>query len=365
MSYSFLRHIDSIFWKKQPIQLTFFLTRRCNANCPFCFYLSRDEVRRSSEPELSPAEIEKMASSLGDLLWLAFSGGEIFLRHDLVEVVKIFYTRNRPVIILLPTNGLLPEIIYHKTAAILKNCTKSIVTVKLSLDGLEPIHDELRGVPGAFQKTLATYALLAGLVEQYENFELGINTVFCAANQDRMEEIINFVSTLEAAKTHTVSLIRGDVRDGNLKRVDQQKYLQTVAALEDDLKSKQATGYRFRGARIKSAQDIVQRRLIHRTKVEQQQVIPCSAGRLTVVVTENGDVYPCESFTRHLGNIKEFDCNLQRLVQSERAAKAAAAIRRKECYCTHECYMMMNILFNPRLYPAIFKEYIQIKKSSV
>jgi len=361
MSYSFLRHIDSIFWKRQPIQLTFFLTRRCNANCPFCFYLSRDEVRRSNEPELSLAEIEKMASSLGDLLWLAFSGGEIFLRHDLVEIVKIFYTRNLPAIILLPTNGLLPEVIYKNTAAILENCPESIVTVKLSLDGLEPVHDELRCVPGAFQKTLATYELLAGLVEQYENFELGINTVFCAVNQDRMEEIIDFVSTLKAAETHTVSLIRGDVRDGNLKRVNQQKYLQTVAVLEANLKSKQAAGYRFRGARIKSAQDIVQRRLIHRTKVEQQQVIPCSAGRLTVVVTESGDVYPCESFAGHLGNIKEFDYNLRQILRSERAAEVVAAIQRKECYCTHECYMMMNILFNASLYPAIFKEYIKLR----
>ncbi len=361
MSYSFLSHIDSIFWKRQPIQLTFFLTRRCNANCPFCFYLSREETQRNDAPELSLAEIEKMASSLGDLLWLAFSGGEIFLRQDLVEVVRIFYTRNRPAIILLPTNGLLPEVIYNKTAAILENCAKSIVTVKLSLDGLESVHDELRDVPGAFQKTLTTYERLAGLVEKHENFELGINTVFCAANQERMEEIIDFVKTLEAVKTHTVSLIRGDVRDRNLKRIDQEKYQATIAGLEADLKSKQATGYRFRGARIKTAQDIVQRRLIHQTKIERKQVIPCSAGRLTMVVTESGDVYPCESFAGHLGNVKEFNFNLRQILRSERAKKAVAAIQRKECYCTHECYMMMNILFNSRLYPAIFKEYIKVR----
>ncbi len=361
MNYSFFRHIDSIFWKRQPIQLTFFLTRRCNAKCPFCFYLSREEVRRNDAPELSLAEIDKMASSLGNLLWLAFSGGEIFLRRDLVEVVKIFYRQNRPAIILLPTNGLLPEVIYNNTAAILENCPKSIVTVKLSLDGLEPIHDKLRGVAGAFQKTLTTYSLLAGLVDQYTNFELGINTVFCAANQDRMGEIIDLVNTLKAVKTHTVSLIRGEVRDGNLKSVDQGKYQETIARLEADLKSKQAARYRFWGSRIKAAQDIIQRRLIHRTKVEQQQVIPCFAGRLTAVVTESGDVYPCESFTRSLGNIKEFDGDLQKILRSKKAVEGVAAIQRKECYCTHECYMMMNILFNPRCYPAIFKEYAMIR----
>ena len=32
----------------------------------------------------------------------------------------------------------------------------------------------------------------------------------------------------------------------------------------------------------------------------------------------------------------------------------------KNCYCTHECYFMTNILFNPRLYPALAREYIQL-----
>jgi radical SAM protein with 4Fe4S-binding SPASM domain len=354
--------MGSILWKKQPVQLTFFLTGRCNARCPFCFYLSTDAVHRNDAPELSLEEIEKMASSLGDLLWLAFSGGEIFLREDLVEVVNIFYKRNRPALILLPTNGLLPEVIYKKTAAILKNCPKSVVTVKLSLDGPEAVHDSLRGVPGAFQKTLETYRLLAGLVDQYENFELGMNTVFCAANQDSMEEIIDFVNSLDAIKTHTVSLIRGDVRARELKEVDQQKYLDTVAMMESNLKSKQAAQYRFRGARIKSAQDIVQRRLIHQTQIERKQVVPCYAGRLTLVVTETGDVYPCESFSRKLGNVREFDCDLQQILRSEQAAEAVAAIQRKECYCTHECYMMMNILFNPRLYPELLKEYRALRE---
>ncbi len=358
MTYSLFRHADSIFFKKQPIQLTFFLTSRCNARCPFCFYLSREETRRNDASELSLAEIEQMASSLGKLLWLAFSGGEIFLREDLVEVVKIFYETNKPAIILLPTNGLLPEVIYRNTSAILENSPKSVVTVKLSLDGLESVHDTLRGVPGAFQKTLDTYRLLAGLVERYDNFELGMNTVFCAANQDSMEEIISYVNKLDAVKTHTVSLIRGNVIDRELKKVDLQKYQETISTMEANLKTRQAARYRFRGARLKSAQDIVQRRLIHQTQNQQKQVIPCYAGQLTLVVTETGDVYPCESFDEKLGNIRDFDCNLQQVLRTEQATEVITTIQKKKCFCTHECYMMMNVLFNSRLYPAIFREYL-------
>ena len=77
-----LRHLDSIAWKRRPIHLTFFVTRRCNARCPFCFYLQSTEMAEADAAELSLEEIERISSSLGSLLWLAFSGGEIFLRKD-------------------------------------------------------------------------------------------------------------------------------------------------------------------------------------------------------------------------------------------------------------------------------------------
>ena len=92
--YSPFRHIGSVFWKRKPIQLTFFLTRRCNARCPFCFYLSREGSASTQAEELTLSEIEKVSSSMGKLLWLAFSGGEIFLRTDLVEITKVFYDRS-------------------------------------------------------------------------------------------------------------------------------------------------------------------------------------------------------------------------------------------------------------------------------
>jgi len=31
------------------------------------------------------------------------------------------------------------------------------------------------------------------------------------------------------------------------------------------------------------------------------------------------------------------------------------------CHCTHECYFMTNILFNPRLYPSLMKEYLLLR----
>jgi radical SAM protein with 4Fe4S-binding SPASM domain len=353
--YSPFKYLWNIF-KKRPIHLTLFLTNRCNAYCPFCFYA---EKGNPDTKELSIEEISKISSSLGDLLWLAFSGGEIFLRGDIVEITEIFYKKNHPSIILLPTNGIMTDVIYRKTEEILKNCPKSTIVIKLSVEGNESIHDSLRG-KGNFKKVMETYDKLSPLLKKYKNFELGINTVFCRANQYHMEEIIDLVLDLKHIRTHTISLIRGRVPDESLKEVDIFQYLKTIDILAENLRRGKGAIYRFRGARFKAAQDILQRQFIYRTLKEKRQVIPCLAGRLNLVITEDGDVYPCETFSLKLGNLREYNHDLNSLIHSVEARAILESISAGECYCTHECYMMTNILFNPATYPRLLFEYIRL-----
>jgi MoaA/NifB/PqqE/SkfB family radical SAM enzyme len=359
--YSPFRHAGSIFWKKRPIHLTFFLTRRCNSRCPFCFYLKGRDGISAQRDELDLREIRTISASFGDLLWLAFSGGEIFLREDLVEISKIFYEQNRPPIMLFPTNGLLPELIRESTERIVKDCPQSVIAVKLSLDGLGEDHDRLRDTPGSFDKTMETYSLLAGLIGRYPNFELGINTVFCSHNQDKMDEIIDFVSGLKDIKTHTISLIRGDLAQDGFKMVDIGKYRSAIERLEHNLKDRTADIYRFRGAKIKAAQDIIQRGLIHRTICEKKRLLNCYAGKLNVVLTETGELFPCEILSKSFGNIREHDLDIGKALRTNKAAGIIRSIEERQCYCTHECYFMTNILFNPRLYPALLREYLAFR----
>ncbi len=359
--YSPLRHTGSILSKQQAIQLTFFVTRKCNAKCPFCFYVDNTSNAKACKAELSLDEIKKISLSLDKLLWLAFSGGEPYLRKDLVEISKIFYDQNKPVIMLFPTNGLMPDLIKDRTEQILKYCKKSVVTVKLSLDGLYNDHDTLRDTPGCFDKTMKTYHLLGELLEKYANFELGINTVFCSENQDKMDEIIDFVQHMANVKTHTISMVRGNLADSHYKEVDYEKYRHAINRLENNLKSRTSSIYRFRGARLKAAQDILQRRLIHQTLLDQKRLIPCYAGKLNLVLTETGDVYPCEILSTSFGNVRDHNYDMKEIVRSERAEPVLDSIDNKRCYCTHECYYITNILFNPRLYPTLIKEYVQIQ----
>lgn len=358
MSYSPFRHIGSVFWKRRPIQLTFFLTKRCNAKCSFCFYHADKGNEEESGSELSLSEIEKISASIGNLLWLAFSGGEIFLRDDIVEITRLFYEKNKPSIILFPTNGLMTDVIAKRLREILEYCKNSTIVVKLSLDGPEALHDAIRGREGSFQKTMHTYNALGKLLGEYPNFELGINTVFCPANQDAMDEVIAFVGRLDKIKTHTVSLIRGH----GLKEIDIERYRETADNLAENLRRKISGTYRFKGARLKAAQDIVQRSLIYETEARKRKLLDCYAGRLNLVLTEKGDLYPCESFTMKMGNVRDSGYNINEILRSSQARNIIGSIKESGCFCSHECYLMTNILFNIRMYPRLIREYLLLSQ---
>lgn len=364
MRFTPFRHLPSVLWKRRPIQLTFFVTRRCNAHCPFCFYLNDDNRGWHRDQELTLEEIRRISHSFGSLLWLAFSGGEPYVRRDLAEIARVFYEQNRPAMMLLPTNGLTPELIRDRTEEILARCPRSTVVVKLSLDGLDGDHDALRGTPGGFERVMRSHHLLAPLLDRYSNFELGINTVLLSDNQDKMDQIIDFVRDLPGIRTHTISLVRGNVAEPRYTEVDATSYQRAIARLKRGLKEPGASRYHFHGGRLKAAQDILQRQLIHRTRVQQRRQIPCYAGRLNLVLTENGEVYPCEIRSDSLGNVRECDYDVNRLLSGAAARSVLDSIHRGECHCTHECYFITNILFNPRLYPALMREYLELARSA-
>lgn len=350
--HSALRFLPQVVSKYRPIHLTLFLTSRCDARCGFCFTRARGEG--SASEELTFDEHEAVSASMGSLLWLAFSGGEPYLRGDISRLAALYYRQNRPSIILLPTNALNTDIIAARTREILTSCPKSVIAVKLSLDGVGPRHDELRGVSGAFERVGRTYDALAPMLAEFGNFELGVNTVFCPDNQDEMQLIAGHVKDrMPLARTHTVSLMRG-VQGAD--RLDYKKYLHAARMLEGSIRAGQR--YSFSGARIKAAQDVLQRRAIHRTVTQGRAQMPCHAGRLNIVISELAEVYPCESFTPQMsmGNLRQHGGSVEAVLRSERAADVLGRIRQSGCYCTHECFMMTNILFSPAKYPALLYE---------
>ena len=66
-----------------PMSLTLSITYRCNSHCKTC------NIHNKTANELSLEEWGKVAETLrGNVFWLTFSGGEPFLRKDIVELIK-------------------------------------------------------------------------------------------------------------------------------------------------------------------------------------------------------------------------------------------------------------------------------------
>jgi len=356
-----LGHARSLFSKRRPIHLTFFVTRRCNARCPFCFSRPAREAPGAA-PELTLGEIGRVARSMDSLLWLLFSGGEPFLREDLVEVSGIFHDANRVAFLTYPTNGSLPEVIAERTEEILGRCRDSVVVVKLSLDGVGADHDALRGVPGGFDQVMRSYERLASLAGRQPRLEIGMNTLFCSENQGRVEAIVDFVAALDGVRCHTLTMARPTPGGGRYQEVDPDRYRRASLHLENRWRSRRHRFHGFAGAGLKSAQDRLQRRLIHKTLLQRRRLIPCYAGRLNLVLSESGDLYPCEGrWDRPFGNVREAGYDVPGMLRSGPARRVLGELERGGCHCTNECNFLTNILFNPMMHPGLLRDYARLR----
>ena len=94
------------------MNLTFSVTNVCQSRCKTCniweLYHRSPEKRNG---ELTFEEIEKVFQSLGHVYVFNVSGGEPFLRPDIVEIIDSACSYLRPGIIHIPTNALAVDLI--------------------------------------------------------------------------------------------------------------------------------------------------------------------------------------------------------------------------------------------------------------
>ena len=69
----------------------------------------------------------------------------------------------------------------------------------------------------------------------------------------------------------------------------------------------------------------------------------------------------CELRDDKLGNIREFDYDFRKLWLSEKAKAISEDVIKNKCFCTHECFMSTNILFNAGLYPNLLGEVAKLR----
>ncbi|WP_455363647.1 radical SAM protein [[Eubacterium] cellulosolvens] len=175
-----------------PSTVDIFLTRACNLKCSHCF----SQGGRPLKDELSFEEWISVLNQLEDLgvLQLRLNGGEPFMRRRIHDILS--YLKDIRCFKVIITNGTMLD---EKAIDALVD---SDITPTVSLDGpTARVHDDFRGIPGAFERTMRGLRLL-----QQKRVKYGINTCVHSGNIAQIEDMIQLAIKLGAVRIALLGL---------------------------------------------------------------------------------------------------------------------------------------------------------------
>lgn len=159
MKLSFLKSIVISNFKRLsfPFKMSYALTYKCNLRCKMCNIWKRQGI----DSELGIKEIDNFFKRSSRFFWLGLTGGEPFLRQDLAEIIDIilFYCRNLDALH-FSTNGQLKDRISDLARYIRRKNKRLRIVYTISIDGPPSLHDEIRGVEGAWRNAIASFKIL-------------------------------------------------------------------------------------------------------------------------------------------------------------------------------------------------------------
>ncbi len=369
----YLQHGKKMFLKRGqlPVYLVLFITDACNAKCKHCLLADgahpgwEEPSMAYRNQELTLEEMDRVSASYGknSLMFLLPTGGEPFLRKDIGEIIKIWHKNTGVPNVGIPTNGSTTA----RTVSIVKDVCESLPDVSLhvdiSIDGIGAKHDEIRVFPGLFKRSIETYKALREVEKHYKNFSVQVETTVSKHNEDDLIDNYHWLRENLDVDTVFTLLTRGSPKEPVSKFFDVEKYEAYAELMEREYKSGSLSGYdHFPLADFINAKRIVRHRMIAKIVRDNEYQVPCYAGNLGGAIFANGDVYPCELLIdKKLGNLRDNGYDFQKMWFSPQADETRKFIRESKCFCTYECFLTINILFNPRMMPTVLKEWSSLK----
>lgn len=350
----YVRYVTSTLGGRHFNLLIFFVTSRCNAKCDFCFYW--DHLNQAGD--LTMAEIHKISATMPRFRRLLFSGGETFMRKELVDIVGLFHRQNGVTTINLPTNGLLQQAIVDKTTAILAANPGLTVNVGFSLDGLAETHDRVRGVPGCFRKAMGSIRAVTALRKRFPQLTVFANSVILHENYAELPALAAYLLREVDLDTHYFNIIRGDPMNPEQRQVPHaalarlyQEYERVQAIYVERSHARHGRGpvgasvwRTFYLGRLAIYNDIQYRNYTRGTRWPMS----CTAGETAAVIDYNGDVRICE-LRQPIGNLRDYDCDFGRLWNAPMRAAEVAQMRQDHCDCTHICFIDDSATYSPKV----------------
>lgn len=324
-----------------PFSLVVSVSYRCNSRCKTC------GVWRIPSEELTVDEWRKVFSHLGHApFYLTFTGGEPFLRAELAEIVMAGAEACRPGVITIPTNGLLTRRVVEETERICAAAPHTQVGLNLSLDGVGAQHDEIRGVPGNWERAMETWRGLKEVQARRKNLVLSVHTVVSRFNIDRIREIVEGLQFLEPDSYITeVAEERVELGTVGWEITPSAAEYAPVA----DYLSARARAVPARGlARLTQALRAQYYQLARNVLEQQAQAIPCRAGWASGHIAPNGDVWSCCVRAEPVGNVRDTGYDLRPIWEGRAGTmrRLRASIAGRECACPMANASYANMLLH-------------------
>lgn len=182
-----------------PALIYYFINSECNLKCKMCdiglfedTFFTQNTIRNRKD-YLTLEEFRKFTASLHWHPSICINGSEPLLHPQVIDFVRaISESGCRAEMI---TNGMLLE---RKAEALID---AGIHQVSVSLDGIEEIHDEIRGVKGSFAKAVRGIQAITEIRRKRGLWHplVTLNCVVTPLNQDRLVEIADGLTKLDAS----------------------------------------------------------------------------------------------------------------------------------------------------------------------
>lgn len=260
------------------------LTYRCNERCVHC-YLDHED-----HGEMTTEEIKTVLDQLAEAgtLFLTFSGGEIFLRSDLFDLIA--YARQLHFDVSLKTNALLID---SKRARKLRDL--GVRRIQISIYSTAPeVHDAITKVRGSLNRSIAAIRFLQAqglhvkiacpLMKQNLSAYRGVHAL---AEELGVPYVLDL--TITPRMDGDTSILPLRISTQNLLPVLQDPILKPVPGPScEPRETSSVTGSAtFSGIESRAYDDI-----------------PCSAGHNSCYISPYGDVFPCVQMPIPAGNLR-------------------------------------------------------------
>ncbi len=323
-----------------PFSIVVSVSYRCNSKCRTC------DVWRKPNNDLTLAEWTRVFAKIGrGPLYFTFTGGEPFLRKDIAELALSAYTLCQPSVITIPTNGLLTQRIIEQVDRICAGAPTANIGLNLSLDEVGERHDDIRLVPGNWQKAMATWQGLKNLQKRHKNLVLTTHTVISNYNIDRFFEIYAGLEFLQPDSY--ITEIAEERVELDTVGWEITPTAATYAPIADFLSQKASERQVSGLARVTQAFRANYYQFAKRTLFEQRQVIPCYAGWASCQIAPNGDVWSCCIRAESVGNVRAHDYDILPIWRGAAMAHLRRSISQGECYCPMANAAYTNMVCHP------------------